>query len=459
MEQEGFVVGVSLGTSNVIGLLGRRNEQGVISILASESIPSESCVRHGIVYNIDEAAGKVKKLLSLLENKVGKKIGKVYVSLAGMSLRSLEHIVTKNFGMETAITYAMLDQMEQQARTNKFSLLSTYSVVSPEIYLDGNLEEDPIDKQATTVEARYRIIAGRPNMKSNLARAISERSQIEIAGYIIGPVATGAILLGEEEKNAGCVLVDFGGGTTTVSIYKNGLLRNMTVIPFGGRTITRDVQSLGFAEDVAETYKIRYGRVGKSKAKTGTEQNAIKADPSLDLRELNKVIQLRQEEIVLNVIHQINESEYNGQLEAGIFITGGASQMNGLLEYLAEKSKMQVQMAGIKRLYINNATDLLQNPSFSQCLGVMLFAKENCEKVEAPRFERRSQFEYQQHQPRPVQPETKETTPNKPEPEEKKAEDKNIKENKDKDPKKNPTLFDFFGKIQNIGGAMFKDEE
>lgn len=457
MEQDGFVVGVDLGTSNIIGLLGRRNEQGVISILASESIPSDSCVRHGIVYNIDEAAGKVRKLLSLLENKVGKKIGKVYVSLAGMSLRSIEHIQTKNFGIETTVTYAILEQMEQQARANKLPLLSTYSVVSPETYLDGKLEEDPLERSATIIETRYRLIAGRPNMKSNLAKCISEKNQIEIAGYIIGPVATGAILLDDETKKKGCALVDFGGGTTTVSIYKDGLLRNMSVIPFGGRTITRDIQALGFTEDVAESYKIRYGRVGKNKTKSTPGQDSFeKKDPSLDLRELNKIIQLRQEEIVLNVVHQINESEYSDQLEEGIILTGGASQMNGLQEFLAEKSKMQVQSGAIKRLYINNATDLLQNPSFSQCLGIMLFAKENCEKVNTPRFEHKSQFDYQKHQPRPEQPETKETPTEKVV---KKVEDKNIKDKEVKDGKKNPTLFDFFGKIQNIGGAMFKDEE
>ncbi|GAB6010726.1 cell division protein FtsA [Viscerimonas tarda] len=378
-QEEGFIVGINLGTSNIIGLLGRKNEHGVISILASESIPAETCVKHGSVYSINDAAGKVKKLLSLLENKTGKKIGRLYVSLAGRSLKAIEDIQTKKFGTETVITYSLLKDLENQSLANKLPLLSVYDVVSPETYLDGQREEDPIDKKATTVETRYRLIAGRPDIKNNLAKCITEKNKIEIVRYVTGPIATGAVLLGKEDTEAGCVLVDFGGGTTTVSVYKDGLLRNLVVIPFGGKTITKDIQALGFAEDVAESYKIRYGRVGKNKLKSSAE---AATDSSINLREFNKVIQARQEEIVENVVNQIKKSEYNGQLDGGIFITGGASQMTGLPEYLAEKTKMKVQIASIKRLYINNATDLLQNPSYSQCLGIMLFAKENCEKVE-----------------------------------------------------------------------------
>ena len=128
MEQTGFIVGIDLGTSKIVGVLGRKNEQGVISILASESIPSDSCVKYGVIYNIDEAAGKIKKLISLLENKTGKKIGKVYVSVAGKSLRAIEHNETKLSDGTSPITFAVLDGMEQQAKLNKPDFFTNYSV-------------------------------------------------------------------------------------------------------------------------------------------------------------------------------------------------------------------------------------------------------------------------------------------------------------------------------------------
>lgn len=443
MEQSGFIVGIDLGTSKIIGVVGRKNEQGVISILASESIPSDSCVKYGVIYNIDEAAGKIKKLINLLENKTGKKIGKAYVSVAGKSLRAIEHKETKLLDGTTPITFALLDNLEQQAKLNKPEFFTNYSVLAPEYYLDGNYEEDPIDKTGSTLEGHYRLVIGRPNIKTNLAKSITEKAQIEIAGYIVGPVAAGALVLDEHDRQAGCALVDFGASTTTLSIYKGGLLRFMSVIPFGGRTITKDVQELGFVFESAETYKIRYGKLGKEKNKAAAD-----VSPDVDLRELNKVIQLRQDEIILNVINQIKLSGYADELDAGIIMIGGASQMNGLVDYLAEKSQLPVKRAVAKRVYINNAAELLQNPLYTQALSLLLFANENCEKKEVviPKVE-------------PVIAPTPPPTPPAEEEEEPEEDIKKNKKHKKQKDGKQTTLFGFFEKIQNFGGTMFNDEE
>lgn len=441
MEQSGFIVGIDLGTSKIVGVVGRKNEQGVISILASESIPSDSCVKYGVIYNIDEAAGKIKKLINLLENKTGKKIGKAYVSVAGKSLRAIEHKETKLLDGTTPITFALLDNLEQQAKLNKPEFFTNYSVLAPEYYLDGNYEEDPIDKIGSTLEGHYRLVIGRPNIKTSLAKSITEKAQIEIAGYIVGPVAAGALVLDEHDRQAGCALADFGAGTTTLSIYKGGLLRFMSVIPFGGRTITKDVQELGFVFESAETYKIRYGRLGKDKNKAAAD-----VSPDVDLRELNKVIQLRQDEIILNVINQIKLSGYADELDAGIIMIGGASQMNGLVDHLAEKSQLPVKRAVAKRVYINNAAELLQNPLYTQALSLLLFANENCEKKEIVVSK--------------VEPVVTPTPPPPVEEDDEPEEDtkRNKKHKKQKDGKQT-TLFGFFEKIQNFGGTMFNDEE
>lgn len=461
MEQTGFIVGIDIGTSKIIGLLGRKNEQGVVSILASESIPSDSCVKHGVVYNIDETAGKIKKIISLLENKTGRKIGKVYVSVAGMSLRAMEYSVIKDFGSDTEVQFSVIDQMENQARMNKPDFMTNYSVVAPEFFIDGEDVEDPLGKQGTVLEGRYRLIVGRPNIKTNLIKCITEKNQLEIAGFIVGPVAAGAIVLDEADKQKGCVLIDFGAGTTTLSIYKGGLLRYMAVVPFGGRTITKDIQELGFVDTTAEAAKLKYGRVGKDK------NNKLQpiSSSDIDIKELNKVIQLREDEIVLNVLNQIKESGYHEQLEAGAILIGGASLMKGLPEFLEEKLGIPVKKGIAKRLYINNAADLLQNPAYTQCLGLLLFANENCEKkeitIERPKPEVQEPLNIRpttaKRQPQPQVEEEYEEE----EYEEEYEEEEEIEEKpkRKKEPKKQKTLFDFFGKIQNLGGTMFKDED
>lgn len=455
MEQSGFIVGIDLGTSTIVGVLGRKNEQGVISILASESIASDSCVKYGVIYNIDEAAGKIKKLISLLENKTGKKIGKAYVSVAGKSLRAIEHSETKLLDGITPITFAILDGMEQQAKLNKPDFFTNYSVLAPEYYLDGKYEDDPIEKIASSVEGRYRLVIGRPNIKANLIKSITDKAQVEVAGFIVGPVAAGALVLDEEDRQAGCALIDFGAGTTTLSIYKDGLLRYMSVIPFGGRTITKDVQGLGFVFESAELYKIRYGKLGKDKNKAAGD-----ISPDIDLRELNKVIQLRQDEIILNVINQIKESGYADQLAAGIIIIGGASQMNGLVDYLSEKTQLPVKKAVAKRVYINNAAELLQNPFYTQALSLLLFANENCEKKEqaAPVVQEPV------YVAPPVAPTVKPSVSEPVEVEQDIEDEEDVETKKQKKQKKHKdgkqtTLFGFFERIQNFGGTMFNDED
>lgn len=451
MDQAGFIVGIDLGTSKIVGVLGRKNEQGVITILASETIPSDSCVRYGVIYNIDEAAGKIKKLINLLENKTAKKIGKVYVSVAGKSLRAIEHSETQVLVDNTTVTFGLLDKMEQQAKLNKPQFFTNYSVLAPEYYLDGKQEEDPIDKNATTVEGHYRLIVGRPNIKNNLLKAITEKCQVEIAGYIVGPVATAALVLEEADRQAGCALVDFGSGTTTVSIYKDGLLRHLTVIPFGGRTITKDVAALGFAPDSAELYKIRYGKVGKDKSKPADGETI---SPDVDLRELNKVIQLRQDEILLNVVNLIRQSGYAEKLDAGIIAIGGASNLNGLIEYFADKAKLSVRKGGVKRVYINNVSDIVQNPAFTQSLGILLFGNENCEKKE-------EEVVYTppvNAQPNPVVTPTPQPQAD-PKKKDEEEDNQSKKSKKQKEDKKQTSLFKFFEKVQNFGGTMFDGEE
>ncbi|WP_101690243.1 cell division protein FtsA [Dysgonomonas massiliensis] len=443
MDQAGFIAGIDFGTSKIVGVLGRKNEQGVITILASESIPADTCMKYGVIYNIDEAAGKVKKLINLLENKVGKKIGKTYVSISGRSLRAIDHMETKVLDEETPVTFAMLDEMEQRAKQSKPEFMTNYGVIAPEYFLDGQSQEDPIDKPASSIEVRYRLITGRPNIKNNIVKVLTEKAGIPIAGFIVGPVSSAILVLDEADRQAGCALVEFGAGTTTLSIYKNGLLKFLTVIPFGGRTITKDIQALGFVQEAAESYKIRYGRLGKRKDKT--THGVVNSD--VDVKELNKVIQLRQDEIIFNVINQIKESGYADQLEAGIVMIGAASQLAGMSEYLAEKSELSVKRGTVKRVYINNAAELAQNPAYTQSLGILLFANENCEKKE---------------EPKPIvvepEPEAKQEVAQEPVQYQHEEPVKSHKKEKKKDGRQR-SIFDFFEKMQNFGGTMFTEED
>lgn len=376
MDQSGFIVGIELGTSKIVGLLARRNEQGVISILAAESVASESSVKYGVVYNIDEAAGKVKRILQLLENKVDKKIAKAYFSVGGKSLQSFPHIETMGFEQPTHITQEILQTIEHKVKEHKPNVDDVnYAVVSPRIYLDGALTTQIDNTLATLLEEHCQVISGLPNIKHNIY-AVARKAGIEVAGLFVGNITAAAMLLPQQLRQEGCALVDFGAGTTSVSIYKDGLLQHYRVIPFGGNTVTKDVQALDIPFSEAEKYKINYGKVGKHSADSALENNI----PVINTRELNKIIQMRYDEIVQNVKHIIQQSGFIDKLPHGIFLTGMASQQTGLPLFIEEQTGLSTQKANPHRLFINNASELVQNPGYSSILSILLFGSENCEK-------------------------------------------------------------------------------
>jgi len=230
------------------------------------------------------------------------------------------------------------------------------------------------------IEAGFKVIVGRPNLLVNIEKSITAKTDLEIADYIVGPMASAAIALNDEEKELGCAFLDFGAGTTTLSVYKGGILRRMVVIPFGGKNLTKDICALNFTENDAEQLKIKFG-----KAFEGQDGSMFispfSSKPDVDLTELNKVIGMRLDEMTANIKEQISLSGYEGQLGAGLIITGGASQLKNLDLYLTQKLKMPVRKASAKKTLVNNFPDLMHDPAFTQTLGMLLFGEEDCQMI------------------------------------------------------------------------------
>lgn len=380
MVQNGFIAAIDLGTSKIKGIVGRMNENNVVSVLACETVPSKQCIRRGVVYNVEETGANVKKLISMLDNAVGRHIAKVYVSLAGQSLHTIQYRNYRQLSSAGIVTESIVDQLKEEAEKFKPDILRKYDVVDVEYYVDGKPEKNPIGIACSMIEAEYQIVVGRPNLVTNIEKGIVERANVQVAEYVVGAKASAAISLNDDEKELGCAFIDFGAGTTTLSIYKDGVLRKMVVIPFGGKTITRDICELNFTETDAEQYKIKFGKAVDSNESSLFSPFSSKAD--IDLVELNKVIRMRLDEITANIKEQIRLSGYEGKLGAGIVITGGASQLKNLDLYLKEKLNMPVRKATAKKTFVNNAPEIANDPSFTQVLGMLMFGAEDCEAVE-----------------------------------------------------------------------------
>ena len=257
-----------------------------------------------------------------------------------------------------------------------------YFIADVEYFIDGKVEKQPVGVSGSQIEARYKVIVGRPNLLENVGKSIREKANLKIIGSFVGALASATIALNDEEKMLGCAFIDFGGGTTTLSIYKGGILRKMVVIPFGGKNLTKDICELNFIEEQAEELKKKFGTALETKS-SGSKLSSPFASPfssksNTDFTELNHAIRTRLDEITANIEEQIKQSGYEGQLGAGLVITGGASQLKNIDLYLKDKLKMEVRKASAKKTLFNNAPDFVNDPALTQALGMLLLGNENC---------------------------------------------------------------------------------
>ena len=442
MVQSGFIAAIDLGTSKITGVVGRKNENNVISVLACETIPSNRCIRRGLVYNIEETAAKVRKLVSMLENKLGRRIGKVYVSLAGQSLHTMEYSEMKQLASSGIVTESVVAQLRESAERFQPELKKKYAIGDVEYFVDDKPEKNPVGVTCTQIEANYSVILGRPNLLSNMEKSVKDKAGMQVAGYIVGPLASAQIALNEEERELGCAFVDFGAGTTTLSIYKTGILRRMVVIPFGGSAITRDICELNFIEADAEQYKIKFGKAQENQ-ESSLFSSPFSAKADIDLVELNKVIVMRLDEITANLKEQIKLSGYEGQLGAGVIITGRASQLKNLDLYLSKKLDLTVRRASAKKSFVNNSPDLTNDPSLTQALGMLLLGNLDCEEVIVEETDNESE----------------EKTGGVSSKRFGELRDKVKKEKKKKEEKKRASGGGFMSKMGDVFSGMFADEE
>ncbi len=376
MAYTDFIAAIDLGTSHIIGMVGVKNAAGALSVIAYEDESSEACVRRGCVYNVDKTAMKIRRLIGKLENKLGgSKIGKVYVGLNGLSLRSIDHNVSKSLGADGVVTKEVLDSLRQECdKYRSDAMMDVLSAVSPVYYLDNKQVANPLGLSGGRIEARYKLIVGRPSLKGNIKQSF-ERANVGIAGFVISALSLGDILLSERDKEQGCALIEFGAGVTTLTVYERGSLANLSVVPFGGDLITRDIESLGVSAQEAERLKTTYGCEDKqkevqvvSKTNDGTK---------ITLKELYNVVEAREREIVENVnacLKRVNA----GPLDAGVIITGGAANLKGLWDMVHSVFKMKVREPFLRINWIANDEPGVSDSLYFVALSILSRGTVNC---------------------------------------------------------------------------------
>ncbi|MBD1398684.1 cell division protein FtsA [Pontibacter sp. JH31] len=378
MQNDKIVVGLDIGTTKVCALVGRKNEYGKLEILGMGKAISEGVVR-GIVSNIDKTVEAIKKAIRQAEEQSGINIGVVNVGIAGQHIKSLQH----NGSITRQVTDHEITVDDVNRLTNDMYRLVTppgseiIHVMPQEYKVD--YEEgivDPVGMSGVRLEGNFHIITAQSNAINNINKCIS-RAGLEIDNLILEPLASCMSVLSDEEKEAGVALVDIGGGTTDLAIFKDNIIRHTAVLPFGGNIITSDIkQGCMVMQNQAEQLKVKFGKAIADEA----SENEIVSIPGLrdrtpkeiSLKNLAYIIEARMEEIVELIYAEIVRSGYANNLAAGIVITGGGAQLQNLVQLVEYITGMDTRIGYPNEHLGKSKIDAVKSPMHATGVGLVL---------------------------------------------------------------------------------------
>lgn len=333
MHSSEIIVGLDIGSTKIACIVGSRNEYGKVEILGMGKTDSLG-VNRGVVENIQHTVNSIEKAVSDAGEASGVGIKVVNVGIAGQHIRSLQHrgSIMRNDIEEEIISddiHSLIDNMYKLALPPGEDIIH---VIPQEYIIDGQQGiREPIGMAGNCLEANFHIITGKIAAAKNIKKCV-KKAGLEVTDLILEPLASAEAVLSQQEKEAGVVLVDIGGGTTDMAIFQDEIIRHTAVIPLGGNAITEDIkEGCAIIRNQAEALKKSFGSALASENK----DEEIVSIPGLkgrepkeiSLRNLASIIQARMEEIIEHVYYEVKTSGYEKKLIAGIVLTGGGSQL------------------------------------------------------------------------------------------------------------------------------------
>ncbi|MFT3884892.1 MAG: cell division protein FtsA [Flavobacteriales bacterium] len=378
-QNQEIVAGLDIGTTKIACIVGRKNEQGKIEILGMGKSRSDG-VNRGVVSNIQRTVDSIKAAVREAEDSAGVEIGSVNVGIAGQHIRSMHHrgMITRKSRDEEEIRQLDIDQLIEDMY--KLAMVPGEEIIHvlPQEYIVDNEQsiKDPIGMSGVRLEANFHIITGQVTAARNINKCV-HRAGLEVTELILEPLASADAVLSAEEKEAGVVLVDIGGGTTDIAIFSDHIIRHTAVIPFGGNVITDDIKmGCSILRDQAELLKSRFG----SALAAENKENEVVCIPGLrgrepkeiSLKNLANIIQCRMEEILEHVYFEIKNSGLEKQLSAGIVLTGGGAQLKHLRQLTEYMTGMSTRIGYPNEHLAKSNVEAVTSPLFATGVGLVM---------------------------------------------------------------------------------------
>jgi|TARA_B110001454_G_scaffold15612_2_gene14009 cell division protein FtsA len=371
-----MLVGLDIGTSKVVAIVGEMTAEGGVEIVGLGSHPSRG-MKKGVVVNIESTVQSIQRAVEEAELMAGCRIHSVYAGIAGSHIQSMN-----SHGMvaikDREVTYGDIERVIEAAKAVQLHGENRILHVLPQEYSIDTQEgiKEPIGMSGVRLEAKVHMVTGAMNAAQNIERCV-QRCGLETDDIILEQLASSYAVLTEDEKELGVCLVDIGGGTTDIAIFTDGAIRHTAVIPIAGDQVTNDIaMALRTPTQHAEEIKIKYACALTQLAK---EDETIKVPsvgerPARDLSRmaLAEVVEPRYDELFTLIQAELRRSGYEELVAAGIVLTGGTSKMEGVVELAEEIFHMPVRLA--KPIGVTGLTDVINNPIYATAVGLLLYA-------------------------------------------------------------------------------------
>ena len=392
MDSNQLYIGLDIGTTKIVAMIGIINEYGKLKIIGLGKSKSLG-VHRGVVNNISQTIQSIQTAINEAENNSNTKIDKVIVGIAGQHIRSIQHsdYITRD-NSDKVIEHSDIDKVINQVY--KLVMMPGEEIIHvlPQEYkIDGQSEiKEPIGMFGGRLEANFHVVVGQVSSIKNIARCVKS-SGIDFDGITLEPLASADAVLANEEKEAGVALIDIGGGTTDLAIFKDGIIRHTSVIPFGGNVITEDIkEGCSIIEKQAELLKVKFGSAWPGE----NRDNEIVSIPALrggnpkeiSIKNLSRIIHARAVEIIEQVYIEIKNygnEDQKKKLIAGIVLTGGGSQLKHLKQLVEYVTGMDTRIGLPNEHLAGNNNIEISNPTFATAVGLVMNSVEKTKKTQS----------------------------------------------------------------------------
>jgi len=377
-SKDQLVAAIDIGTTKIVAIVGRSDGNGGIEILGLSNTPSTG-VKRGVVLNIEETVRAIRTTVDDLEARTGMVLTDVFVGIAGRHIKSkMARGYISRDSHDSEIDHSDIRRLTADMYKLPIDVGEEIIHVIPQTYIVDNESgiNNPVGMCGKRLEANFHIVIGQIASARNIERCIN-KADMELVSLVLEPLASSEAVLTDEEREAGVVLVDIGGGTTDVAIYYDNVIRHTAVIPFGGNMVTADIrEGCSILQKHAEDLKIKFGYAIGDIA----PENKVVSIPGIAGREpkeisfknLAYIIQSRMEEILDAVNFEIQNSGFAEKLTAGVVITGGGAMLKNLPQLVKYKTAMDVRL-GLPNVHLTGkARDEINQPMYATSVGLIM---------------------------------------------------------------------------------------